>query len=215
MFQYKLKTGPNGETVKCKARLCARGDLQFESEYGDTFAPTSRFSMIRLIVAIAVQAGFTLYQFNIKGAFLCTPIDREIYLKLPPGYEPPQGKTARLRRSLYGLKQAPLEFHGLFEKWLLNYGFKPIGGDRVTFLYREGTSVILLSIYVDDGIAACNNRELYQQFLKDLGKDFELSNQGPVNWYLSVSVKQDLANRHTTLSQEQYVKDVLERFGMT
>eukprot|EP00961_Rhodomonas_salina_P082418 1107777-Rhodomonas_salina.1 len=24
MFQYKLKTGPNSETVKCKARLCAR-----------------------------------------------------------------------------------------------------------------------------------------------------------------------------------------------
>eukprot|EP00961_Rhodomonas_salina_P013527 181289-Rhodomonas_salina.1 len=152
MFQYKLKTGPNGETVKCKARLCARGDLQFESEYGDTFAPTSRFSMIRLILVIAVQAGLMLYQFDIKGVFLCAPIDREIYLKLPPGYEPPPGKTARLRR-----------------------------GDRVTFLYSEGTSVILLSIYVNDGIAACNNRELYQQFFKDLGKDFELSNQGPVN----------------------------------
>eukprot|EP00961_Rhodomonas_salina_P105409 1419437-Rhodomonas_salina.1 len=40
MFQYKLKTGPNCETVKCKARLCARCDLQFESEYGETFAPT-------------------------------------------------------------------------------------------------------------------------------------------------------------------------------
>eukprot|EP00961_Rhodomonas_salina_P022216 299137-Rhodomonas_salina.1 len=59
MFQYKLKTGPNCETVKCKARLCARGDLQFDSEYGETFAPTSRFSMIQLIVAIAVQAGLT------------------------------------------------------------------------------------------------------------------------------------------------------------
>eukprot|EP00961_Rhodomonas_salina_P095357 1282766-Rhodomonas_salina.1 len=98
MFQYKLKTGPKGETVKCKVRLCARGDLQFDSEYGETFAPTSLFSMIRLIVAIAVQAGLTLYQFDIKGAFLCAPIAREIYLKLPPGYSPPPGKTARLRK---------------------------------------------------------------------------------------------------------------------
>lgn len=46
MFQYKLKTGHNGEVVKCEARLCARGDLQFDSEFGETFAPTSRFSMV-------------------------------------------------------------------------------------------------------------------------------------------------------------------------
>eukprot|EP00961_Rhodomonas_salina_P230147 3109975-Rhodomonas_salina.1 len=127
MFQYKLKTGPNGETIKCKARLCARGDLQFDSEFGETFAPTSRFSIIRLIIAIAVQAGLTLYQFDIRGAFLCAPLDREIYLKLPPGYSPPPGKTAKLLRSLYGLRQAPSAFHALFEEWLLKYGFKPIG----------------------------------------------------------------------------------------
>eukprot|EP00961_Rhodomonas_salina_P114961 1546869-Rhodomonas_salina.1 len=141
MFQYKLKTGPNSETVKCKVLLCARGDLQLDSEFGETFAPTLRFSMIRMIMVIAVQAGLTLYQFDIRGAFLCAQIDREIYLKLPPGYEPPQGKTAKLLRSLYGLKQALSVFHSLFESWLLRYGFTAIGGYRVTFLLRRGTSV--------------------------------------------------------------------------
>lgn len=126
MFQYKLKTGPNGEVVKFKASLCSRGDMQFYLEFGETFALTSLFSMIRMIIAIAVQAGLTLYQFDIRGAFLCAPIDQEIYLKLPPGYEPLPGKTARLLRSLYGLKQAPSAFHSLFEAWLLNYGLTAI-----------------------------------------------------------------------------------------
>eukprot|EP00961_Rhodomonas_salina_P201009 2711538-Rhodomonas_salina.2 len=75
MFQYKLKTGPNKEVVKCKALLCTRGDMQFDSEFEETFALTSRFSMIRMIIAIAVQAGLTLYQFDIRRAFLCAPID--------------------------------------------------------------------------------------------------------------------------------------------
>eukprot|EP00961_Rhodomonas_salina_P145525 1958452-Rhodomonas_salina.2 len=215
MFQYKLKTGPNGETIKCKARLCACGDLQFDSEFGETFAPTSCFSMILLIMAIAVQAGLTLYQFDVQGAFLCPLIDSEIYLKLPPGYSPPPGKTAKLLHSLYGLLQAPSAFHALFKGWLLKYGFKQIGGDRVTFLLRCGMSVVLLSIYVDDGISATNDEALYKEFLTDLGKDFEFSDQGKLDWYLSVSVKQDLANKCTVLSQEQYVKDILERLGMT
>eukprot|EP00961_Rhodomonas_salina_P179161 2417403-Rhodomonas_salina.1 len=72
-----------------------------------------------MIIAIAAQFGLTLFQFDIRGAFLCADIDRDIYLKLPPGYEPPPGKTAKLRRSLYGLKQAPSAFHKLFEQWLL------------------------------------------------------------------------------------------------
>eukprot|EP00961_Rhodomonas_salina_P304335 3941565-Rhodomonas_salina.2 len=68
-----------------------------------------------MIITIAVQAGLTLYQFDIRGAFLCAPINQEIYLKLLPGYEPPPGKTARLLKSLYCLKQAPSAFHSLFE----------------------------------------------------------------------------------------------------
>ena len=102
MFQYALKTGPNGEFIKCKARVVARGDLQFESEYGDTFAPTSRFSVIRLLIAIATQAGLMLFQFDIRGAFLCADIDGEIYLKLPPGYEPPPGKQLSSGRVFMG-----------------------------------------------------------------------------------------------------------------
>eukprot|EP00961_Rhodomonas_salina_P274476 3708651-Rhodomonas_salina.2 len=213
MFQYKLKTGPNCEFVKCKTLLCTRGNLQFDSEFGETFAPTSSFAVIRLIISIAAQARLTLFQFDIRGAFLCAEIDSDIYLKLPPGYEPPPGKTAKLHRSLYGLKQAPSAFHALFEKWLLDHGFTPIGGDRVTFMLRRDISI--LSIYVDDGIAATNDEKLYKSFLAELAKDFELSDQGAIKWYLGVQINQNKPNGRISMSQAQYVKDILARFGMT
>eukprot|EP00961_Rhodomonas_salina_P273030 3689162-Rhodomonas_salina.1 len=102
MFQYKLKLSLNGEFVtrKCKARLCARGDLH-------------------LLIALATQYGLILFQFNVQGAFLCADIDTDIYLKLPPGYQPPPGKTAKLRKSLYCRKQAPMAWQALIEKWML------------------------------------------------------------------------------------------------
>eukprot|EP00961_Rhodomonas_salina_P141099 1899312-Rhodomonas_salina.1 len=91
---------------------------------------------------------------------------------LPPGYEPPPGKSAKLRKSLYGLRQSPSvsqsAFHSLIEGWLLKYWFKAIGNDQVTFLLERGKSRILLSMYVDDGIVATNDKKLYDQFLKDL-----------------------------------------------
>eukprot|EP00961_Rhodomonas_salina_P111336 1497977-Rhodomonas_salina.1 len=108
-----------------------------------------------------------------------------------------------------------MAWHVLIEAWMLKYGFKPIGQDWVTFLLSHGKSTILLSLYVDDGICATNDVKLYKQFLKDLSVEFELSNQGQCEWYLGVCIKQDLANKRTKLTQTQYIKDVLERFGMT
>eukprot|EP00961_Rhodomonas_salina_P028310 382208-Rhodomonas_salina.2 len=119
-----------------------------------------------------------LFQFDIQGAFLCADVDCYIFLKLLPGYKPGPGKTAKLRKQLYGLKQAPMAFHTLIEKWMLKYGFKVIGQDSVTFLLQCSKSTILLLLYVDDGICATNDVKLYKQFLADLAKDFELSDQG-------------------------------------
>jgi hypothetical protein len=171
MFQYQLKTGSNGETLQHKARLCARGDQQREHEYAETFAPTSRFAVLRMIMAMATQRNLKLKHWDIKGAFLCADIDKDIYLRLPPGYEPAPGMTAKLNRSLYGLRQASSSFHKLLEGWLLEYGFEPVGADRVTFKLDQkgdGKNIIILSLYVDDGLAATNDEALYEQFLDDL-----------------------------------------------
>eukprot|EP00961_Rhodomonas_salina_P237517 3210811-Rhodomonas_salina.1 len=96
MFQYKLKLCLNGEFVK--ARLCLRGDLQYNHEFGKTFAPTSQFSIICLLISLDTQYGLMLFQFDVQGAFLCADVDTNIYLKLPPGYQPQPGKTAKLRK---------------------------------------------------------------------------------------------------------------------
>eukprot|EP00961_Rhodomonas_salina_P181987 2456686-Rhodomonas_salina.1 len=108
-----------------------------------------------------------------------------------------------------------MAWHALIEKWMLKYGFKPIRQDRVTLMLNRGKSIVLLSLYVDDGICATNDKKLYKQFLKDLSVEFELSDQGSCEWYLRVRIQQDLANKLTTLTQTQYAKDVLERFRMT
>ena len=85
----------------------------------------------------------------------------------------------------------------------------------MTFIYRKRLSVILLSLYVDDGLCATNDEKMYKNFLKQLSNDFELSDQGRFQWYLGVHIKQDLQNKKTKISQTQYIKDILERFGMT
>jgi hypothetical protein len=215
-FSYKCKFGEEGEIIKKKARLCARGDLQRDEEYSETFAPTSRFNALRTLFAMATQLDYSLYQFDIRGAFMTSDIDEnDIYIQLPPGYEAPPGTVAKLSKSLYGLKNSAYLFHKSLSTWMLDYGFKAIDSDETMFRYVGEHGTLILALYVDDGLVACSSDKEYEIFIEALKERFELSTETKeVSWYLGVSVKRDLKNGTLHLSQEKYINDLLSRFKM-
>eukprot|EP00961_Rhodomonas_salina_P199469 2690437-Rhodomonas_salina.1 len=81
-------------------------------------------------------------------------------------------------------------------------------------LERDG-KVIIVALYVDDGLVAHNSDSEYQIFINVLSKRFELSaDAAEVSWYLGVSITRDWEKGTLKLSQEQYINDLLKRFNM-
>jgi len=69
-MSFTIKKDGDGNILEYRAR-----ERQQETEsYGDTFALTSKFSCIRSICTIAAQKELTLYQFDVKGAFLLAKV---------------------------------------------------------------------------------------------------------------------------------------------
>nr|GFC81746.1 hypothetical protein [Tanacetum cinerariifolium] len=67
-----------GIVVRNKARLVAQGHTQEEGiDYDEVFAPVARIEAIRLFLAYASFMGFTVYQMDVKSAFLYGTIDEE------------------------------------------------------------------------------------------------------------------------------------------
>ncbi len=65
---YKTKEDAEGNTVKRKARLVARGFTQVEGiDYEETFAPTAKFVTIRLIISLATSLGWPMEQADIDN----------------------------------------------------------------------------------------------------------------------------------------------------
>ena len=78
----------DGELERYKARLVAKGFTQIEGiDYTETFAPVSKFTSIRAILAIAAQEDLEIHQMDVKSAFLNGNLSEEIYMKCPPGFE--------------------------------------------------------------------------------------------------------------------------------
>ncbi|GJV79155.1 putative ribonuclease H-like domain-containing protein [Tanacetum coccineum] len=55
-------------------------------DYDEVFAPVARIEAIRLFLSFASYMGFTVYQIDVKSAFLYGTIEEEVYVHQPPGF---------------------------------------------------------------------------------------------------------------------------------
>ncbi|GKB45495.1 retrovirus-related pol polyprotein from transposon TNT 1-94 [Tanacetum coccineum] len=98
-----------GRTKK-KARLVAKGYRQEEGvNFEESFAPVSRLEAILIFIANATNKNMTIYQMDVKTAFLNGELHEVVYVSQPEGIidcDNPN-HVYRLKKSLYGLMQAP------------------------------------------------------------------------------------------------------------
>ena len=217
-FVYKLKVvDGNFDEGTPKARLVIMGNLQYEWEYGETYAPTAKLWAIRTLTSIAAQEGLQMKKFDLTGAFLVADMDTELYVEIP-GYEVPEGKMLRLRKALYGGKSSGALYAQEIKGWLTEYGFQPTSVDetlfRLTRVKNNKTSTLLVSLYVDDGACCTNDDELYQEFITALSNKYKLSDSGDLKWHLGMKVTQDHENGTISMDQTAYIDNVVKRFNM-
>ena len=212
---YALKTDGRGNIVRYKARLVARGDVQPYYTFTETSSPTAKTAVSRMLMALGTTRGDYISSFDIKAAFVSALIDSELYIELPEGYQAPPGKVVRLRNCLYGTKQASRLFAQALSEWLTAYGFQTVDDDETLFILVDGKDYLIVSTYVDDGIAVHSSQEIYDRFLAALGERFELSAKGDLTLYCGATIDYDREEGVLFLAQQQYTLDLLKRFQMS
>ena len=84
---FKTKFNADNSINKYKARLVVKGYAQiFGIDYSDTFALVARLDAIRLLLAIAAQKGWKVFQLDVKSAFLNGVLQEEIYVEQADGF---------------------------------------------------------------------------------------------------------------------------------
>jgi Reverse transcriptase (RNA-dependent DNA polymerase) len=114
---------------------------------------------------------------------------------------------------LYGLKQASRAWYERLHKVLIAYGFKRTKTDSAIYVYGSGSNQILFSTYVDDFIGICDHMSEFEKLRDYLRKFFRITDLGEVRYILGVEV---IRNDHgdLLLTQRQYAKEILSKFGM-
>ena len=138
---YALKTEIDGSD-KYKARFVAKGYSQKPgTDYEETFSPTADMTSVRVVMQKAVQDNLVLHQMDVKTAYLHAPIDRDIYMEQPEGYEKKsetgEKLVCKLQKSLYGLKQSGRNWNAMLHTCLIENDFVQNPADNLCVYERK------------------------------------------------------------------------------
>ncbi|GKE42518.1 putative ribonuclease H-like domain-containing protein [Tanacetum coccineum] len=188
---YRNKKDERGIVVRNKARLVAQGHTQEEGiDYDEVFAPVARIEAIRIFLAYASFMGFTVYQMDVKSAFLYGQIEEEVYVC-----------------------QAPRAWYDTLATYLLSNGFQRGKIDQTLFIKSQKGHILLVQIYVDDIIFGSTKKELCEEFEKLMKDKFQMSSMGELTFFLGLQVQQK--KKDIFISQDKYVHEILKKFNYT
>ena len=217
---YKTKTDETGRVVRFKARLVAQGfSQQWGRDFLETFAPVAKISSVRVVLAIAAAKDWEIFNMDVDTAFLQSPVEEEIYMRQPKGYEK-RGENGellvcKLIKSIYGLKQSPRNWHRVIDGWMREHGLGPSAADACVYVQiTESGEILVVILYVDDLIIVGSTLEVVEQFKASIAERFKMKDLGQLKWILGVEVRRDRRARTLEMVQTAYLDHMLERFGM-
>ncbi|GKE62159.1 retrovirus-related pol polyprotein from transposon TNT 1-94, partial [Tanacetum coccineum] len=147
-----VKIDEFGELLKNKGRLVAQGFRQEEGiDFEESFAPVARIEAICIFVANAANKNITIFQMDVKTAFLNGELKEEVYVSQLEGFvdQDNPSHVYKLKKALYGLKQAPRAWYAMLLSFLISQHFSK-GAVDPTLFTQKARNGLLLSAYVPD-----------------------------------------------------------------
>ena len=170
----------------------------------------AKLHTIRIVLSLAVNLEWDLWQMDVKNAFLQGELEDEVYMHPPPGLEHlvKKGNVLRLRKAIYGLKQSPRAWYNKLSTTLNGRGFRKSELDHTLFTLTTSSGIVVLLVYVDDIIITGSDKEGIKATKEYLKASFEIKDLGEMKYFLGIEICR--SKEGLFMSQRKYVIDLLK-----
>nr|GEW38905.1 retrovirus-related Pol polyprotein from transposon TNT 1-94 [Tanacetum cinerariifolium] len=212
---FKNKHDEENTVICNKTCLVVRGYRQEEGiDFKESFAPVARMKAIRIFMAYTAHKGFTVYQMDVKTAFLHGSLKEDVYVCQPEGFIDADypSHVYKLKKALYGLKQAPRAWYDELSTFLLKNRFSKGTIDPMLFTRRFDNDFLVVQVYVDD-IIFVSTDPIYATLFSNLMKSrFKMSMIGEMTFFLGLQVNQSPIG--IFINHSNYVNEILKKYGL-
>jgi hypothetical protein len=184
---FKVKRHPDNSHDKFKVRWVARGFSEiFGRHYNETYSPMASLNLLRLLLSIfANRSDVTIYQGDVKTAFLHSRLKENIFMKPMEFIELASGQVFKLLKTIYGLKQSSMEWYKDIKATILSMGYIQSQFDACLFIKgdpSDGTFAIII-VYVDDVLCFTTSKELWDIAYDLMHAKYDLDHRGTLHFY--------------------------------
>jgi hypothetical protein len=238
MVIYREKILPDN-SKEWRSRLCVRGDQEKIPIDEIISSPTADVRSVYALLASCNQSKYKMLTWDVKNAFLNTPMNKECYLFLDKevtqeyigtlkslkknneaeeasSFVTDKGELIMLvQKALYGLKEAPYLWYKLVNKLLLENGFTCCEDDSCLYKKSDSTGNIFLCIHVDDFLVCSTSESLTASTKQILEKEFNTLKEltEPNFRYLGINISRN--NNNIELDQKDYITELIQEYGIT
>ncbi|KAJ9529185.1 hypothetical protein QJQ45_007904 [Haematococcus lacustris] len=217
----KVKRDAAGNVERYKARLVAKGYLQQSGvDVGDVYAPVSKHTTLRALLAKAAAENMEVHQLDFETAFLNGVLEEHevIYVQQPEGFREGSSNTVcRLHKALYGLRQAPRAWHARLCEELLAMNFKSSEADPALFTLHLPSGTVYLLVYVDDCLLCTQQGDTtgLAYVKQKLSSVFKLKDLGEARCFLGMQIVRDRAEGTILISQQKLIHELVTTHSMS
>jgi hypothetical protein len=213
----KIKRYPDGVADQFKARIVAsRNHHVYDYDYTAAYAPVIDFTLLRVVLYIALSLQTYMAQGDVKTAFLNRNLKESVCVTSPRGVDNHPSRMYKLTKALCGLEQAHLAWHTRLCADLVSMGSTALPSAPCVFIRRTGSGIVFILVYVDDLGIFSSSRQVLEDVVKCLAKLYELRVSHGMTPFLRVQIDWSTLGdaRRMSMSQPGYVLSVLRRFQM-
>ncbi|GJY08639.1 retrovirus-related pol polyprotein from transposon TNT 1-94 [Tanacetum coccineum] len=183
-------------------------------DFEESFAPVARIEAIRIFVGNVVHRNMTIYQMDVKTAFLNGELKKEVCVSQLEGFvdQDNLSHVYKLKKALYGLKQAPRAWYDMLSSFLILQHFSKGAVDLTLFTRQAGNDLLLVQIYVDDIIFASTNTAMCNEFANQMTTKFKMSMIWQMSFFLGLQISQN--PRGIFINQSKYASEIVKKYDM-